>query len=460
MSENKKIIVYRKKWKINVGIVLFGALFIYLIILIISYATRNKVASYEVHMGRILNDENYIGMAIREEKVVFAEKDGYIKYSSTENRKVKKGAKICTVSPEKLVNQNTGNFTNENTIKKLTDEQQNSLGLTVQSFTNNFTDSNFSEVYSFKESIKNTLSDFSSSNTNDFSDITLNNHSENMLLQSEDDGVIVYNTDGYESLTEEQITITNFDRQKYYSKELNNNMKISSGEPIYKLITSENWSVVIPITERTAKELKDRSTVTVRFLKDNEKMVGNLFVKKQGKQYMAYIHFASGMIRYANERFLDLELILTDYSGLKIPKSAIIMKPFFVIPTEYIVKGGNSNETGVLKKSQKNKNTAEFVPLNVYSVKDNLAYIDLTELKKNDVLIKPDSNMTHIIGETKKLSGVYQINKGYAVFKQIDILCESKDFYIVQAKNEFGLSNYDHIALYSKKIKENDIVVR
>ncbi|WP_461810127.1 HlyD family efflux transporter periplasmic adaptor subunit, partial [Faecalimonas sp.] len=194
MSENKKILVYRKKWKINVGIVLFGALFVYLIILIISFATRNKISSYEVHMGRVLNDKNYTGMAIREEKVVLAEKDGYIKYSSTENQKVKKGASICAISSEKFADQNTENSTNENTVKKLTDEQQNSLGITVQSFTNNFTDSSFSEVYSFKESIKNTLSDFLSSDTKDFSDITLSNNAESILLQSEDDGVIVYNT--------------------------------------------------------------------------------------------------------------------------------------------------------------------------------------------------------------------------------------------------------------------------
>ncbi|WP_461812756.1 HlyD family efflux transporter periplasmic adaptor subunit [Faecalimonas sp.] len=459
MSENKKVIVYRKKWKMNVGIILFGTLFIYLIILIISYATRNHVDSYEVHMGRILNDENYTGMAIREEKVVLSDKDGYIKYSSTENRKVKKGEKICAMSSEKFVNQTTGNFAKEKAIKSLTEEQQNSLSLTVQSFTNNFSDSNFSEVYSFKETIKNTLSDFSS-DENDFFNKISNSTPEDFLLKSEDDGVIVYNTDGYESFTEEQIRRSNFDRQKYYVKELNDNMKISSGEPICKLITSENWSVAIPITERTAKELKDRTMITVRFLKDDEKMVGNLFVKKQENQYMAYIHFSSGMIRYANERFLDLELIFTDYSGLKIPKSAIVEKPFFVIPTEYIVKGGNSNETGVLKKSSKNKNTVEFVPLDVYSEKDQLSYVDLSELNKGDIIIKPDSNMTHIIGETKKLSGVYQINKGYAIFKQVEILCERKEFYIVQAKNEFGLSNYDHIALYGKKIKENDIIVQ
>ena len=460
MAENKKILVYRKKWKMNIGIVLFGILFIYLIILIISYVTRDKVSTYEVHMGTILNDESYTGIAIREEKVISAEKSGYVNYPSTENKKVKLGANVCVISPEKFSNQNSGNTSSENPTKELTEEQQNSLGLTVRSFTDNFTDSGFSEVYSFKDSVKNTLADFSSPNSISVFDTILDNHSENVLLQSMDDGVIAYETDGYESFTEDQVTAANFDKEKYYAKELQNNMKVSGGEPIYKLITSEDWSVVVPITEKTAEELKDRASVTVRFLKDNQEMVGTLSIRKQGEQYMAYLHFADGMIRYADERFLDLELIITDYTGLKIPKSAILKKPFFIVPTEYVTKGGNSDEAGVLRRMKDNQNSTEFVPLNIYYTKDNLAYFDLSELNEGDILIKPDSNMTYVVGEQKKLTGVYQINKGYTVFKQIQILCESKEYYIVQAKNEFGLSNYDHIALESENVKENDIIAQ
>lgn len=460
MAKNKKILAYRKKWKINIGIVLFGILFIYLIIMIISYVTKDKVSTYEVHMGTILNHESYTGIAIREEKVISTDKTGYVNYPSTENRKVKIGTNVCVVSPKKLFYHDNEDAASENTEKELTDEQQNSLGFMVQSFTDNFTDSSFSEVYSFKDSVKNTLFDFSSPDEKNAFDRILTNHSKNTLLQSIDDGVIAYETDGYESFTEEQITIANFDKEKYYAKELQNNMKVSVGEPVYKLITSEEWSVVVPITEKTAEELKDRGSVKVRFLKDNEEMVGTLSIKKQQEQYMAYIHFSDGMIRYANERFLDLELIITDYTGLKIPKSAIVKKPFFVVPTEYVIKGGNSDETGVLRKTKDTQNTTEFIPLHISYTKDNLAYFDLSQLKKGDILIKPDSNITYVVGEQKKLSGVYQVNKGYAVFKQIQILCESKEYYIVQARNEFGLSNYDHIALDSKKIKENDIITQ
>ena len=50
------------------------------------------------------------------------------------------------------------------------------------------------------------------------------------------------------------------------------------------------------------------------------------------------------------------------------------------------------------------------------------------------------------------------INKGYAVFKQINILCKSDEYYIVEEGNDYGLSNYDHIALDGKSVQDNDIV--
>ena len=49
------------------------------------------------------------------------------------------------------------------------------------------------------------------------------------------------------------------------------------------------------------------------------------------------------MIRYADDRYLSVELILEDESGLKIPRSSVIEEEFFVIPQEFITTGGNSS---------------------------------------------------------------------------------------------------------------------
>ena len=67
---------------------------------------------------------------------------------------------------------------------------------------------------------------------------------------------------------------------------------------------------------------------------------------------LGVLTFDHSMVRYAGERFLDIELILEDESGLKIPKSAVVQKEFFLIPADYITQGGNSQASGVLVKTK------------------------------------------------------------------------------------------------------------
>ena len=131
---------------------------------------------------------------------------------------------------------------------------------------------------------------------------------------------------------------------------------------------------------------------------------------------------------------MDIELILEDQSGLKIPISAETEKDFYVVPKSYITQGGNSLEQGVLKQTT-NKNgeqITEFLPVNIYYEEEESVYLDPNVFQKNDIIIKPESTETYTLRETKPLKGVYNINKGYAMFKQINVLCGSEEYYIVE----------------------------
>ena len=62
-------------------------------------------------------------------------------------------------------------------------------------------------------------------------------------------------------------------------------MEIASGEPIYKLVTSEDWSVVIPLEDQTAKELSETDSVKVRLDNENDTVWDRFFNFEKGKQY-------------------------------------------------------------------------------------------------------------------------------------------------------------------------------
>lgn len=235
-------------------------------------------------------------------------------------------------------------------------------------------------------------------------------------------------------------------------------MEVKAGSPVYKLIKNDNWTVVILLQEETAEEMREIELVRVRFSKDQETAVAEFSIQEMGNLSLGVLKMDSSMIRYAKERYLDLELILEDESGLKIPKSAVIDKKFYLISEEYLTQGGNSKETGVLVK--KEEGAAKFQSVNIYDRDEEtgMAYLGTDAFEEDTILVKPDSTDTCVLNRTESIKGVYNINKGYAVFRQVHILCESDEYYIVEAGSDYGLSNYDHIALNGADVNENDVV--
>ena len=63
-----------------------------------------------------------------------------------------------------------------------------------------------------------------------------------------------------------------------------------------------------------------------------------------------------------------------------------------------------------------------------------------------------------MLRETAPLQGVYNVNKGYAVFRKVEILFQNQEYTIVDTGTNFGISLYDHIALDASSIAENEII--
>ena len=452
------IVKYKKKKQINIGVILFGIIFIYLIATIAMYITKPRISVYEVREGSILKDTDYTGLAIRQEKVITAPDSGYINYYIQNNSKVKLGTQVYSLSPEKI------EFETKVSDKEvsLSLEEQHDVYMEIQDFLNHSNESRFEDVYLAKGAIEDILQDISNQSRIDVVKTYLNNGSltNTKLYGAKDDGIIVYSVDGLEDTRKGNVTPEKLNREQYKKTEFSNNIQVEKGDPLYKLVTSENWNMFLEISNETFTTLSGENSVKVRFKKDEQAMWANLKTKKINGKYYAHLSFTNGMIRYVNDRFLDIELILEDESGLKIPKTAEVSKEFYIVPKAYISQGGNSNSEGVLRRTinKKGEEITEFLVTNIYYQNEEVAYLDPNIFGDNDTLIKPDSNETFALREKGMLKGVYQVNKGYAVFKQIQILCESDEYYIVKEGSDYGLSNYDHIVLDGNSVKENDVV--
>ncbi len=452
-TNNSNIQVYHKKFHFNVGMVIFGVIFIYLLVTLLAYLTSNRVTAYEVRDGSILKDQTYTGLIIRNEVVVKSEGDGYINYFALEGSKV--GAQTCVYTlSDSALNLDSKSTTDAET---LTADQQIVIYSKIQSYNDNYNSNRFSDVYSLKDNINNALSGQSSeSKQNQLADLSAD--SSVKTYNSTTDGIVLYTVDGMEEVTADTVTEAMINKEGYQSTTLQDDTRITSGTAIYKVVKDNNWSIAIVISEDTAKELADASSVKIQFPDTSETFWATVSLKKDGTTNIAILSFDNSMVQYATSRYADIELITTDESGLKIPVSSVTEKTFYTVPKEYITQGGNSSSTGVLVDN--GTDTAEFVSANIYysDSESNLVYLSTDALNKNATLKKADSTDSYTVSKTATLKGVYNINKGYAEFKPVNILCESDGYYIVESDSVYGIVNYDRIALQGATVKDDEIV--
>ena len=273
------------------------------------------------------------------------------------------------------------------------------------------------------------------------------------------DGIIVYEMDGFENYTIEDIISNELNYNNYKSKHLFENQKVKPSDPIYRRINSEDWNIIVPINEKMAKELNELSTVKIRFCKDDFTTNASSSVLKHDDKYYLNLSLKKAVIRYASERFIDIELVMKEKTGLKIPQSSITTKEFFTIPKKFFTVGGDSSAPGLMiKHTADGANTVKLVNPTLYYETEEYYYVDSETVSEGDIVLMSNSQSTYQIGTDKdSLIGVYNINKGYAVFKQINIIYENEEYAIVETKTAYGISLYDHIALDASKIKENQL---
>lgn len=434
----------------NIGTIIFGAIFFYMAVTLFLYLTSNTISTYQVVSGPLAKNQTYTGLIIREEEVVTANSSGYITYYARDNAKVKKNGIVYSIGDSK---------SNPVSIE-LTDSALNNLRKKISAFSTNYTLTDYNDVYSFKYELEGALLQNSgiSDSSNTGNSATIGNQT---ICSSTKDGVIMYSMDGYETFTKDKITTADINQKAYQITDLKTQKQISAGDPVYKIITSENWSIYIPLTAKQIIQLSDRTTIRVKFLKDEVTQVASFIIHSNDDgTYWGELKFSSGMIRYATDRFIDIELVTNAQTGLKIPISSIVNKEFYIIPENFATKGGNSDKVGFLLKRASSDADSEpvFEHLTLYEHADGYYYIDTNDVSKGDVITLLDSQNRYVIDKTATLEGVYCINKGYAIFRKIIIVDKNDEYCIVKTGTPYGLSQFDHIVLDSSTVNEQQIL--
>lgn len=458
-NRNKKI-TRIQPININLGLIIFGCLFVYIVVIVVSYFRTEHITPYEVTAGSLAINNTYKGLILREETVIDSSYSGYINYYARESEKVSNGTMVYTIDSTgkiaEMVNDNSG----ENST--LTDSDLEELKTQISSFSTTFEPSNFFETYNFKRDIEGTVLKLANykvlSNIDKLSDKSIRDSIS--FGYSPGSGILVYSTDGYEDVTPDMVSPELMDESLYVKSQFHSGDLIAEGDPAYKLITSENWSVILEIDEERVAQFTESDYINVRFLKNNYTSWAQISILRQNGTVYLKLDFNNSMVTFSTDRFLEIELLGNTEEGLKIPKSAIVSRPFYLIPSKYLTQGGNTGESGFMKETFLDDGTAstEFVAATIYSMVDDEYYVDESLFNIGDYIIMPESTEKYAISKQGTLTGVYNINKGYADFKQITILNENEEYAIVKSNTEYGLSVYDHIVLKGDTVNENDFI--
>ncbi len=456
-KKNQNIVKFQKDYKFNIGIVIIVIIFIYVLFHLFSYITDKNIKVYEVKEGTISASLKKDALALRDEEVFNSGTNGIIKYFKQDASRV--GVKTVIYSIDK-----SGEITNKinsmNTdIGKLSPSMLNGIYNEFGAFSESYSDSNFFRTGIFKNNLNTELDQIHTANALGSLQGEIDNATKNgtyELNYSPKAGLFMLTIDGLEGTNLDNFDKESFDVNRVNKVGLRSNVNVNSGDPIYKIIYGDKWNLLFPVNDDEKKLLGDEDYINVRFNLDDFMTYAEAKIIHQGTEDYMNLAFDDSIERYADNRFLTIEMQLNNKSGLKIPNSAITTKEFFVIPKNYFMKGNDSSSEGIMVKRSGGN---EFISPTIFYETNDAYYIDSEKVDAKDYILKPNSNEEYRVDtKTDELEGVYSVNKGYAVFKQIKVLNQNKEYSIVDKNTSYGIALYDRIVLDGSQVEENDMI--
>lgn len=463
MDKKNKIIKINKDIKINIAGAIVAAIFLYVIITLILSLKKEPVTTYKVNKTDINNNIIVDGLIIRDELVLNSDKAGYVCYYIRDGEKIMKNSTVCTIDETGQV-YNTINDT-ESYDGLLTADDYNEVRNLISLYKLSYSDTTFYNAYNFENSLNNKVLEL----TNEILMQQVGGGvSQNSLsaIISPESGLVTYYIDGYENYDISNISKSDFDRSNYKKDTLKTGDIISSGTPVVKIIPSEKWNLIIPISDEqfaSINQAYSEEGSNLNFKINNSSYIISMpyeVIYANDGKYLN-IMLDKFMLNFMSERFASVEIILEDDSGLKVPVSSLTEKEVYQIPVSYLSGGGNqsnNNKLNVQVMGEDNEITIKQISPTIYMIDDEYCYVDPLAFDETDVLLDINTNENLAVSIIPKITiqGVYSANRGIAEFKMVTIIKTIDDFALV--KSDESLNIYDNIILDSSKVYENQII--
>lgn len=461
-NNEKNIIRFKKVRRFNPIFVLLVLVFGYIFAIVYSYFHKTHLTPILVEPITVSSSDVITGLIIRNEKVVTSDAAGNINFYVQDGDKIGADSVIYTVDE-------TGNFSEllsselEKGVTNFSTEQWTRLKDSLYDLSTGYPKTGISGVKLTKNRMNDQIiSYYYDAAVKEITDTIDVSHYQR--IKEDHSAAILLGMDGFQDFKEQDLNPSMFDLSLYRKEEVKPGSVVKKGDPIYREVTDYDFSLYFPITEKN-EDFIDRSATRIRLYligEDLEVTVPCSIVKseKDNTEYLKCF-FENTSYGTLSSRYLNFKIVASDKkSGLKIPKTALTSQSFFVVPQSFATYGQDGKSLGFLVVSPAEKNGD--VPVHrvetLYALIDGNYYVSMDDFSVGDYLVKENSQEKYYIGPTDTLKGVFNVNKGYTMFRQVEVVETIRDYYMVKKGLSYSISPYDHVVYDATGVKENQLV--
>lgn len=417
-KKNSNVVRMNKTIQVNAALILFGIILLYVVASVIMSFRKESITTYKVNASNINNNITCDGVALREEKQISAGRSGYVCYFIRDGERVAKDAAVCTIDETGSLIQSVSMVPEGTSIFGASDYLE--IRNTIDTFKTGYSDTDFYQVYGFKNSIESKVLEMS--NQILMKEYRAQGNAVQTTVQNliaPESGIITYYVDGYENLTPDTLRADHFDKTKYQRSILKTGDIVEVGNPLYKMISNEDWSICCLINSDQANILLEQNKlyytinnsdvlvasnydlIPISGSVDTEKSTEQSTEKnsdqssgKSGSNFILKLALNKYMIDYVEDRFVSVEIILNSYEGLKVPNTAIMDKEVYLIPEAYLCAGANETYKNRLVVRYRDENGAtkeKQIKSDYYAKEDGFYLVSVDKLKLDDVILRQET---------------------------------------------------------------------
>ena len=429
-----------------------------MIICVIIAARKEPITTYKVNKSNISNNITLEGLAIRDEEVINTTKSGYICYYIRDGEKIQKNSTVCSVDESGQIYNVISDVEEYDDL--LSKDDYDAIRSLISLYKVSYNDSSFYEAYNFENNLNNKVLELN--NEILMQQITSESGSTALTgIYSPYSGLVTYYIDGFEDYNISNISQDAFDKSKYTKQTLKTGDVVSTNSPIVKIIPSEKWNIVAPVTQEQIAAISDSEYINFKINNSSYEVYMPYEIINASDGTYINIKLDKYMSNYVSERYVSIEIIKKEDTGLKIPVSAIVDKEVYKIPISYFSAGSNqsnANRINIQILDENGEITIKQIAPTIYDSDEEYCYVDPLDFSDTDVLLDINSNQTIAVSllSTNKIQGVYSANRGTAEFKKITIIKTVDEFALIESDED--LKVYDNIVLDSSTVTENQII--